>query len=56
MRKTNYLSVMGGEGYFNSLNNRPCGANNESPGGPGGPGTGFCNPGGGFSGSCHYVY
>ena len=29
----------------------PGGANNESPGGPGGPGTGFCRPGGGFSGS-----
>ena len=24
------------------------GANNESRGGPGGPGTGFCSPGGGF--------
>ena len=27
------------------------GANNEYGGGPGGPGTGFCSPGGGFSGS-----
>jgi len=34
-----------------TLNNRPWGANNESLGGPGGPGTGFCTPGGGFSGS-----
>ena len=34
--------------YFKTLNNRPWGANNESLGGPGGPGTGFCNPGGGF--------
>ena len=37
--------------YFKTLNNRPWGANNESLGGPGGPGTGFCSPGGGFSGS-----
>ena len=29
----------------------PGGANNEYRGGPGGPGTGFCSPGGGFSGS-----
>ena len=34
-----------------TANNRPRGANNESRGGPGGPGTGFCSPGGGFSGS-----
>ena len=34
--------------YFKTLNNRPWGANNESLGGPGGPGTGFCSPGGGF--------
>ena len=27
----------------------PVGANNESRGGPGGPGTGFCSPGGGFN-------
>ena len=33
------------------LNNRPWGANNESLGGPVGPGTVFCSPGGGFSGS-----
>ena len=26
----------------------PGGANNEYRGGPGGPGTGFCSPGGGF--------
>ena len=26
-------------------------ANNEYRGGPGGPGTGFCSPGGGFSGN-----
>ena len=39
----------------------PGGANNESPGGPGGPGTGFCSPGDGFLVlvavvACHYVY
>ena len=32
-------------------NDLPWGANNESPGGPGGPGTSFCSPGGGFSGN-----
>ena len=37
--------------YFKTLNNRPWGADNESLGGPGGPGTGFCSPGDGFSGS-----
>ena len=37
--------------YFKTLNHRPWGANNESLGGPGGPGTGFCSPGRGFSGS-----
>ena len=37
--------------YFKTLNNRPWGANNESLGDPGGTGTGFCSPGGGFSGS-----
>ena len=37
--------------YFKTLSNRPWGANNESLGGPGGPGIGFCSPGGGFSGS-----
>ena len=47
--------------YFKTLNNRPWGANNESLGGPGGPGTGFCSPGGGFLVlvdvvACHYVY
>ena len=47
--------------YFKTLNNRPWGANNESPGGPGGPGTGFCSPGDGFLVlvavvACHYVY
>ena len=35
--------------YFKTLNNRPWGANNESPGGPGGPGHGFGGPGGGFN-------
>ena len=35
--------------YFKTLNKPPWGANNESLGGPGGPGTGFCSPGGGFS-------
>ena len=39
----------------------PGGANNESRGGPGGPGTGFCSSGGGFLVlvavvACHYVY
>ena len=34
-----------------TLNNRIGGPNNEYRGGPGGPGTGFCSPGGGFSGS-----
>ena len=47
--------------YFKTLNNRPWGANNESLGGPGGPGTGFCSPGGGFLVlvavvACHYFY
>ena len=37
--------------YSTTANNRPRGANNESRAGPGGPGTGFCSPGGGFSGS-----
>ena len=37
--------------YFQTLNKRTRGADNEYRGGPGGPGTGFCNPGGGFSGS-----
>ena len=32
-------------------NNRPRGLITSPPGGPGGPGTGFCSPGGGFSGS-----
>ena len=39
----------------------PGGANNEYRGGPGGPGIGFCSPGGGFLVlvavvACHYVY
>ena len=29
-------------------NNRPRGLITSPPGGPGGPGTGFCSPGGGF--------
>ena len=33
--------------YFTTANNRPREANNESRGGPG---TGLCSPGGGFSG------
>ena len=47
--------------YSKTLNNRTRGANNEYRGGPGGPGTGFCSPGGGFLAlvavvACHYVY
>ena len=34
--------------YSKTANNRTGGANNEYRGGPGGPGTGFCSPGGGF--------
>ena len=34
--------------YSKTPNNRTGGANNEYRGGPGGPGTGFCSPGGGF--------
>ena len=43
LEKTNFLSVIGGvhDGYFKTVNDRPWGANNESLGGPGGPGTGF---------------
>ena len=37
--------------YSKTVNNRTRGANNEYRGGPGGPGTGFCSPGGGFSGN-----
>ena len=37
--------------YSKTVNNRTGGANNEYRGGPGGPGTGFCSPGGGFSDS-----
>ena len=33
--------------YSKTANNRTGGANNEYRGGPGGPGTGFCSPGGG---------
>ena len=39
------------ENYSKTSNNRTGGANNEYRGGPGGPGTGFCSPGGGFSDS-----
>ena len=35
--------------YSKTVNNRTGGANNEYRGGPGGPGIGFCRPGGGFS-------
>ena len=47
--------------YSETVNNRTGGANNEYRGGPGGPGTGFCSPGGGFLVlvavvACHYVY
>ena len=47
--------------YSKTLNNRTGGANKEYRGGPGGPGTGFCGPGGGFLVlvdvvACHYVY
>ena len=38
-------------GVSKTVNSRTGGANNEHRGGPGGPGTGFCNPGGGLSGS-----
>ena len=37
--------------YSKTVNNRTGGANKEYRGGPGGPGTGFCSPGGGFSDS-----
>ena len=45
---------------FEALNNRSP-PNNEFPGGPGGPGAGFCGPGGGFLVlvavvACHYGY
>ena len=47
--------------HLKTLSNCPGGANNESRGGPGGPGAGFCGPGGGFLVlvdvvTCHYVY
>ena len=47
--------------YSKTANNRTPGSNNEYTGNPGGPGTGFCNPGGGFLVlvdvvACHYVY
>ena len=47
--------------YFTTANNRPRGANNESRGGPGGPGAGFYSPGDVFCVlvdvvACHYVY
>ena len=47
--------------YFETSNNRTGGAHNEYRGGPGGPGTGFCSPGGGFLVlvavvACHYVH
>ena len=47
--------------YSKTVNNRTRGANNEYRGGPGGPGTGFCTPGGGLLVlvsvvACHYVY
>ena len=38
-------------GYFETLDNRTGGANDEYKGGPGGLGIGFCSPGGGFSDS-----
>ena len=46
--------------YSKTLNNRT-GPHNESLGGPGGPGTGLCGPGGGFLllvdvVACHYIY
>ena len=34
--------------YSKTSINRTGGANNEYRGGPGGPGTGFCGPGGGL--------
>ena len=53
-----YLNILGStfpirnflirsSGYSKTDNNRTQGANNEYTGGPGGPGTGFCGPGGG---------
>ena len=46
--------------YSKAANNRTPGANNEYTGGPGGPGTGFCGPGGGLVVinvvASHYVY
>ena len=47
--------------YTKTLNNRTRGANYEYRGGPGGPGTGCCSPGGGVLVlvavvACHYVY
>ncbi len=37
--------------YSKTVNNRTGGADNEYRGAPGGPGTGFCSPGGGFCGN-----
>ena len=37
-----------GNAYSKTVNNRTGGANNEYRGGPGGPGNGFCGPGGEF--------
>ena len=47
--------------YSKTPNNRTGGASNEYRGGPGGPGIGFCSPGGGFLilvavVACHYGY
>ena len=43
-----YRSAAFGPPYSKTPNNRTERANNEYRGGPGGPGTGFCSPGGGF--------
>ena len=47
--------------YSETLNHRTGGPNNSYGGGPGGPGTGFCSPVGGFLVlvavvACHYSY
>ena len=39
------------EDYSETLNNRTGGPINSYGGGPRGPGTGFCSPGGGFRGN-----
>ena len=43
-----FLRVLWCIPYSKTANNRTTGGNHEYNGGPGGPGTGFCSPGGGF--------